>query len=355
MIQPMRDWLPVVLAVAVIGLLTAGATAVRSVSRIRLRHLVERGLTGVKAAELYLERPQRLLGSAASAVALACVAAGVWLGAREGHDVGRVVAVVALTALAILVVGQVVPRVIGRRYDASLLPVLLPVLRFSTLVTVPVNPLARLVERVLRGAAPPASPATARDGIEDLLREGELEGVGERDEIAIISGVVDFAEKSAADVMTPRERVFALDASLPPREAAMRIAESAYSRVPIFRGTLDDVIGMTHAFDVLRVGGSAIPPLRPVSLTTPDAPCNSLLARMLSERRHLAVVRDAGGRTVGIVTLEDLLEALVGDIRDEHDEAAPEPIVVAAADALPARSVARSAIARRDDATPPAP
>ena len=350
----MGEWIPVVIAVLVIGVLTAGATAVRSVSRIRLRHLVERGLTGVKAAELYLEHPHRLLGSAASGIALACVAAGVWLGVHDGNHAPRVIGYVALTALAVLVLGQVVPRVAARRYDAAMLPILLPVLRAATLATLPVNVLARLIDRSLRGAEPPPSATAIRDGIEDLLREGELEGVGERDEIAIISGVVDFAEKRVADVMTPRDRVFALDGALPSREAAVRIADSQYSRVPIFRGTLDDVIGMTHAFDVLKAVGNALPPLRAVAMSAPDAPCNVLLARMLSERRHLAVVRDGSGATVGIVTLEDLLEALVGDIRDEHDDQLIEPILLPVADVARPIAAVRASVPR-GEVSPPAP
>jgi CBS domain containing-hemolysin-like protein len=80
---------------------------------------------------------------------------------------------------------------------------------------------------------------------------------------------------------------------------------------------------MVHAFDVLKSGGDEWPPVRPVASATPATPCNELLFSMLRTRRHLAVVRDASGATAGLVTLEDLLEELVGDIRDEHDE--PEP------------------------------
>ena len=110
------------------------------------------------------------------------------------------------------------------------------------------------------------------------------------------------------------------DDTLDARTLAARIAQSNYSRVPIYHGTLDDVRGMVHAFDVLKAGAETFPPLRPVATATPDAPCNELLFRMLRERRHLAIVRDGAGTTRGLVSLEDLLEELVGDIRDEHDE-----------------------------------
>jgi putative hemolysin len=161
-----------------------------------------------------------------------------------------------------------------------------------------------------------------RDAIQDLLREGELEGVGEREEIAIISGVVEFSEKVVSQVMTPRSDIFALPQGVDPHTLASQIAQSRYSRVPIYNGTLDTIVGMVHAFDVIKAHGEMPSALRPVAFAAPNAPCNELLFRMLRVRQHLAIVQDAE-RTVGLVTLEDLLEELVGDIRDEHDE--PEP------------------------------
>src|SRR5947208_3174119 len=122
-------------------------------------------------------------------------------------------------------------------------------------------------ERRLRGpgAAAPfegrrgrASVDVEREALHDLLREGELEGVGEREEIAIISGVVEFGAKRVRDVMTPRADIFALDDTLDARTLAARIAQSNYSRVPIYHETLDDVRGMVLAFDVLKAGAETI-------------------------------------------------------------------------------------------------
>jgi len=134
---------------------------------------------------------------------------------------------------------------------------------------------------------------------------------------------MEFGEKRAADVMTARADIFAVDRAEGPEAIAASIARSKYSRVPVYRGSLDDVVGMVHAFDVLKSGGDVWPPVRPVAPATPATPCNELLFSMLRTRRHLAVVRGAANETLGLVTLEDLLEELVGDIRDEHDEPAP--------------------------------
>ena len=125
--------------------------------------------------------------------------------------------------------------------------------------------------------------------------------------------------------MTPRSDIFALPDGVDAHAFASQIAQSAYSRVPVYHETLDNIVGMVHAFDVIKARGEVPEKLRPVASATPGAPCNELLFRMLRERQHLAIVRDETGRTVGLVTLEDLLEELVGDIRDEHDEPAPRP------------------------------
>jgi putative hemolysin len=310
----------VAVAVVAIALLTAGSTAVRAASRIWLRHWVERGLAGASLAELFLDRPQALLIAAGSGVALAAFAAG----AASARGPALVVAGrVAAIAVVILVLGQLVPRAVARRWPMRVVPAVLPLLRAADFVTAPARWFgAAITTRARRAVAPPPVTAAeeARADIEELLREGQLEGVSETEELAIITGVVQFGEKRAVDVMTPREQVFALDVDTPPAELGAAVARAGYSRVPVYRGTLDDVAGIVHAFDVLKAVGEELPPVRPAHVADADARCNALLAAMLRARRHLAVVRDPDGRTLGILTLEDLLEELVGEIRDEHDE-----------------------------------
>jgi putative hemolysin len=310
------------LTIGVVAWLTAAATAVRSVSRIWLRHWVEQQLSGSGAAALYLERPHGLLLASSTGVALTVFWAGVILAGSASKSVGVLLGQAMLYALVLLVAGQLVPRAVARRWAPQLIPVLLPPLQ---LVEALLNPAMKLVMRLAgeraREAAEP--PPTDEEALEELLREGEIEGVGEAGEIAIISGVVQFGEKRVRDVMTPRNDIFALPADLPLQELARRVANAAYSRVPLYRESLDNVVGMLHVFDVLKNGGSDVPKLRPVAFARPGTQCKEILSSMLRERRHLAIVRDDAGTTVGLLTLEDLLEELVGDIRDEHDEPAP--------------------------------
>jgi putative hemolysin len=310
-----------IVSVIVVAWLTAAATAVRSVSRIWLRHWVEKQLSGAAAAELYLERPQRLLLAASTALAMAVFLTGAFLGTADGGGALVYARRLLAFALAFLIFGQAIPRAIARRWPTQVIPILLPPLRAIALVLMPVLRVLRRFagdQRDNRDAA--LDPAHEAEELRELLREGEMEGVGERAEIAIISGVVEFGEKMLGDVVTPVAEIFALDQSLPPSEAAAGLAQSKYSRVPVYRGSLDNILGMVHVFDFLKAEPDEWPRLRPVAFALGNEPCNDFLFRMLRERKHLAVVRDDAGHTCGIVTLEDLLEELVGDIRDEHDE-----------------------------------
>lgn len=308
-----------ILTIVFVACLTAAATAVRSVSRIWLRHWVERRLSGAKTAALYLERPQRLLLAATTGVAMIVFLAGTFIGTSvSGGTVGRGEAILAY-ALALLLAGQLIPRAVARRWAIPLIPILLPILRLVEFLFMPV---LVSVRRLTGEARREESEELVSDAemLEELLREGELEGVGDHTEIRIIEGVVQFGAKSLGEVMTPRQEIFAIDERTSPAEVARLLANSGYSRVPIYRGSLDTVVGMLHAFDFLQLEQDERPALRPVAEATTRMPANDFLFRMLRERRHLAVVRDDGGSVAGIVTLEDLLEELVGDIRDEHDE-----------------------------------
>ncbi len=312
------------LAVLTVAALTAGGMAMRSVSRIWLRHWVEQQLRGARAAHAYLEKPHRLIIAASACVALILVLSGELLASDNATNLGDLAVALALFAAAVIVLGQLLPRAIARRFAPGVASLLSPLLEAAALIAAPVVAAGRAASRPFERRTPDGHDAE-RHTIQDLLREGELEGVGEREELEIITGVMQFGEKTVGEVMIPREEIFAIGKDASAREIAEEVATSAFSRVPVFDGTLDRVVGMIHAFDVLKLRGDRVPVLRPVAVTPPATPCSELLFRMLRKRTHLAIVQDEGGHTVGLVTLEDLLEELVGDIRDEHDEPAQTP------------------------------
>ncbi|MEQ1693358.1 MAG: CBS domain-containing protein [Gemmatimonas sp.] len=304
---------------AVVGTLTTAATAVRAVSRLWLRHWIEHRQPATPTMRHYLERPARLAHAAGTGITLAVFIWGAILVGNEGTRPWALARDAVIGLLLLLVLGQLLPRAIGRRWAPQLVPVLVPLLR---LVDLFVTPFLRVADatttRIVRQR--PRPDQEMRDGLEDLLRDGAFEGMAASEEMAIISGVMQFGEKIVSDVMTARGDIFALDASLPAREVAERMAQSGYSRVPLFRERLDDIVGMIHVFDVFKLAGESMPALRPITRATPSKPANELLFELLRSRRQLAIVYDEQSRVVGLVTLEDLLEELVGEIRDEHDE-----------------------------------
>ncbi len=315
----MSTLLITLLLVAVAGVLTGAATALRSVSRIWLRHWAERRLAGAGTAQLYLERPQRLLLAASTGIAGTVFALGAMIGLQVGDRAGSLTQSLVLSALLLLVLGQLVPRAVARRWPAETLPWLLPPLRAVERLNAPLATLAtRIVRRWVGGDE--ATAQSAHESLEDLLREGEIEGVGAAGERAIISGVVEFGTTKVREVMTPRSEIVAVERSASAAEVVRIVAQSKVSRLPVYARTIDHIEGMLTSWDVIARPEAPLVTPRPVAFASPDEPCHSLMTRMLRERRHLAIVRGTAGETLGLVTLENLVEEFVGDIHDEHDD-----------------------------------
>jgi putative hemolysin len=304
---------------------SAASAVVRAAGRQWLREWVERQLGGGgPARSARIVRPSRLLLGAAAATALLLATAGTAIGFWVRDPVQVVLAALAFSLLA-LFAGHAVPRAVGQAWAPRWERSVMPALRMTTELLQPAVRTAEFVALPFTGESRNGAPTTEREEIEELLREGELEGMSEPEELEFISGVVQFGERQVGEVMSPRTELFALDISPPPRELALAIAGAGYSRVPVYRETLDEIVGMVHVFDVLDAGGDRMPVIRPVKLAPETKQCREMLLEMLRGQQHLAVILDEFGGTAGIVTLEDLLEEIVGDIRDEHDEpAAPE-------------------------------
>jgi CBS domain containing-hemolysin-like protein len=200
---------------------------------------------------------------------------------------------------AVLALTYAVPRAVGHRWPEPL-----------------VRRAAPWLERVARVAGP-LLPAGQAAGMPVPPRHGS-ETVGE-EEIVVLAGVLTFTDRTVREVMTPRTEIVALEETVRARDAAVVFAESGYSRLPVCRESLDQITGMAYVFDLLKVRTDEALPLRPVLAVPESRRCADLLFDMQRERRQLAVVLDEFGGTSGIVTLEDLLEELVGEISDETD------------------------------------
>ncbi|MFO0228701.1 CBS domain-containing protein, partial [Gemmatimonas sp.] len=265
-----------------------------------------------------LERPTRLVHTAGTAVMLIVFATGSIIAMEDGLRAWAFLRDVVLFLLLLLAFGQLLPRAVGRRWAPQLVPVLVPLLRVVDLGLAPFHALSHGVRRLV--ARPHAAEHDeGRDGIEELLRDGTFHDIGATEEMEIISGVVQFGDKTVRDVMTPRSEVFGVQDGLDAAELARQVASAGYSRVPVFGASPGQIVGMVHVFDVFRRRGESVPAMRPVATTRADKSAKELLFELLRSRRQMAIVQDEGA-VVGLVTLEDLLEELVGDIRDEHDD-----------------------------------
>ena len=168
--------------------------------------------------------------------------------------------------------------------------------------------------------------AALRDTIEDLIEQEDVaEEPANADELVLMRNVLNLHGRSVSDVMVPRADIVAVDVKTPLSELVEIMSEEAHSRIPVYRGTLDDVAGMVHIKDVLACwSAAAASPLseivRRVLVVAPSMPILELLLQMRVSRVHLALVVDEFGGVDGLVTIEDLVEEIVGEIEDEHDE-----------------------------------
>lgn len=296
------------LGVAALGTMVAAGAG--GVSRLTLARWVSQRQHGSALATALLSAPAKVIGPAVGLTAAGIVLAGLGLAPTIApFRVGRTAAAILLGIPALLAAVYAIPRAVGHRWPEPL-----------------VRGAAPWLERAARVLGPllPAGQATG-GGLP--MREG-ADTVGE-EEIVVLAGVLTFTERTVRDVMTPRMQIVALDEGATASEAAAVFNESGYSRLPVFRESLDHITGMVYVFDVLKVEGTDRLPLRPVLAVPGSRRCADLLFDMQRERRQLAVVLDEFGGTAGIVTLEDLLEELVGEISDETDRppavAAPAP------------------------------
>ncbi|MCK5483949.1 MAG: HlyC/CorC family transporter, partial [Gemmatimonadetes bacterium] len=266
-------------------------------------------------------------------------AAGVPLPSGVGFTVGVLVSLFAIAALY-LVLGELVPRAIALSRAGTM----------ARLVAAPMNVFTALMSPLLWALNAIAVPIASRSGgdvpggygqvhgpeeIEALLRHSRAEGVVEEDEEEMIHGVFELTRTVAREVMTPRPDIVAFPEAASLDAVLDTAAESGYSRFPVYRESIDDVTGVVLMKDVLRRMRRS--PAEEFSLTgvmrepffVPDTkPVDDLLAEFRDQKLHLAVVIDEFGGTDGVVTLEDLVEEIVGDIFDEHDVAEEEIVVL---------------------------
>jgi CBS domain containing-hemolysin-like protein len=300
-------WLAVLLGVVLTAFGATAGAALITVSRAELTRAVGRGLRGAPPLLTGLAQIDHYLTAASATTSLGVLLLGASIpGLLAGSSAPPSVIVVALLAVPlVLFAAYLVPRWLTQPRAETVADRVIPILR----------PWSRVLGLML-----PARLATRPTDLRSIWREGAAVGAGDDSELMMVGGVMAFSVRPVREVMTPRTDIVAIEENAPLDEIRLVFAGSGYSRIPVFRDTLDDIVGMLHAFDLFKLEPGDPLPVRPVAVTPASRTCGDLLLDMQRERRHLAVVLDEFGGTLGIVTLEDLLEELVGEIFDEHDE-----------------------------------
>ena len=315
------------LALTLLGSM-AGAALVY-VSRAELARAVSRQLRGGSSALAWLSRIESILTAAAATSAFGVILLGAAFPAVfAGSGAALLAPLIALVAVPfVLFSGYLAPRWLTASRAETVTQIAMPLL----------EPWARILGVLL----PVRRPSRATE-FRTLWREGAAVGLRADEDLRTVGGVMAFASRPVREIMTPRTELIAIPEDATLHDILQVFAQSGYSRIPVYRGTLDEIVGMLHAFDLFKLRPGDPLPVRPVAIAPPGRPAGELFLDMQRERRHLAVVLDEFGGTLGLVSLEDLLEELVGEIYDEHDHEAAR------------QAVGGTALADLDGATPTA-
>ena len=335
----------VLLRIIVVLLLVLGSAvfvaaeyALITARRARLEERAANGSRGARAALRLMDEPVRFISSTQLGITIFAILVGaigepLISGLMEpplSNTVAFVVSFAILTYFSV-VLGELVPKAVALQRAEALAGVLAVPLDFLGRVAHPIVWLlqvsANAVLRLLRvNPAPAGMIAYTREDIRLSVAAAEDHGELEQAEEEMLYKVFDFASKEVSAVMVPRPEVVGISADMPPDEALRAVVDSPFTRYPVYRGTLDDIVGILHVrdlFGALHDVGIASVELesivRPAYVVPETKDLAALLADFRREKQHLAIVVDEYGDVEGIVTLEDLLEEIVGDIEDEFD------------------------------------
>jgi CBS domain containing-hemolysin-like protein len=318
-----------------IGSVSAAEVSLSAASRSRIRELLASGNQRAKLIDQMLSDPARFLSTLLILKSLAYIAAGsmtVCLAMTlQWSDVGISIAVGLIWLLLLAI--QIVGRGWALRQPES---VALSIARTVDLVAVVLAPLSFLLRRLATYARGNVDEVTAEsvflseDGLRFLIHVGEGEGVIEEDEKQMIAGIFEFGETTVREIMVPRLDIVAVEVSEPLSQALDLIIGNGHSRIPVFEDSIDHLLGVLYAKDLLlclRDGSQDISVrqlLRQAYFVPQSKKLDELFEEMQAHRIHMALAVDEYGGTAGLVTIEDLLEEIVGEIQDEYDSEEPQ-------------------------------
>ena len=342
---------PVSIVVSILALLlgngffSGSEIAIITARRSRIEVLIEEGSRAARRVKALQDQMDQFLATVQIGVTVMGTLAGVLggvLAARhiEPELVARGLspwvpaAVLASGVVGVgisyvgLVFGELVPKAIALRYTETFAllvsgPFVL-LARASRWIVAFLTASTRLVLRLLGIRVSGPRSFVSEEEIKHLAKKGRREGVLDQTEVEIIHGVFDLADTPVRKVMVPRPKIFGIDVETPASDVGRLIVESGFSRIPVYEDSIDSVLGLVYAKDVLRVLERREPVVvrqlvHPVPFVPETKKVGSLLKEVQRRRTHMAVVVDEHGSVSGLVTLEDILEEIVGEIHDEYD------------------------------------
>ena len=318
----------IILLICMSAYFSATETAFSSMNRIRLK---TRADDGDKRAALVLamsEDYDRLLSTILIGNNIvnitATTLAAVLFTKLVGQEYGPTVSTIVLT-VAVLVFGEVTPKSIAKERPEKFAMAAAPLLRVLLVILLPLNFLFSLWKKLLnRVFHTEDDQGITEEELITMVEEAEEEGGLDEHESELIRSAIEFGDLEVGDILTPRVDVFAVPRTATMEEVAAAFAESGYSRLPVYQESIDDIVGVIHEKDFYAArfrGQTSLEGfIGTAHFTTLTTPLDELLRTLQLEKGHMAVVVDEYGGTEGIVTMEDIIEELVGEIWDEHDE-----------------------------------
>ena len=324
----MTLWVTLVILVAFSAFFSASETAFSSLNQIRLKSRADDGDRTAARVLAMSEQYDKLLstiliGNNIVNIAAASIGTIIFtkmLGAARGATVSTMV-----LTIVVLIFGEVTPKSLAKEMPETIATAVAPVLSLLMLVLTPLTWLFSQWKRLLNHFVHSSESDTITEGeLMTMVSEAENDGELTDRESELIRSAIEFDDVEVEEILTPRVDVVAVADDISLEELAQTFAESGYSRLPVYHGTIDNIIGVVHEKDFyiarLKKATKIEDLVAPTLYTTGSTQISQLLRTLREQHHHMAVVVDEYGGTEGIITLEDILEELVGEIWDEHDE-----------------------------------
>ena len=324
----MTLWVALVILVGFSAFFSASETAFSSLNQIRLKSRAEDGDSSAARVLAMAEQYDKLLSTILignNIVNIAAASIGTILFTQMlGAERGATVSTIVLTII-VLIFGEVTPKSLAKEMPEKVATAVSPFLVLLMALMTPLTWLFTQWKKLLGHFVHSGEADTITEGeLMTMVSEAENDGELTDRESELIRSAIEFDDVEVEEILTPRVDVVAVEDDIPLEELAQTFAESGYSRLPVYHGTIDNIIGVVHEKDFyiarLKKATKIDDLVVPTLYTTGSTQISQLLRTLREQHHHLAVVVDEYGGTEGIITLEDILEELVGEIWDEHDE-----------------------------------